>query len=81
MKLNIEDSVKPEAHPVRRIPFGARGKVERKLDELLETGIIEGIPEGPTGWVSVLVVIPESDGDIRICVDKRRANQAIVRVR
>ena len=42
LKLNIDDSVRPEAHPVRRIPFGARERVERKLDELLATGIIEG---------------------------------------
>ena len=27
LKLNIDDSVKSEAHPVRRIPFGAREKV------------------------------------------------------
>lgn len=52
-----------------------------KLHELLETGIIEELPEGPTGWVSVLVVTPKSDGDIRICVDMRCANIAIVRVR
>ena len=48
---------------------------ERKLDELLESGIIEEVPEGP------LVVIPKADGDIRICVDTRCANQAIVRER
>ncbi|XP_022788129.1 uncharacterized protein LOC111328046 [Stylophora pistillata] len=81
LKLNIDDSVKPVAQRVRRIPFGVREKVERKLDELLENGIIEEVPEGPTGWVSPLVVIPKADGDIRICVDMRCANQAIVRER
>ena len=52
---------------------------ERKLDELLESGIIEEMPEGPTGWVSPVVVIPKADRDIRICVDMRCANQAIAR--
>ena len=65
------------ARPVPRIPFGVREKVERKLDELLESGIIEEVPEGPT--VSPLLLIPMSDGDIRICVDMRCTNQAIVR--
>ena len=37
------------------------------------------MPEGPTGWVSPFVVIPKADGDIRICVEMRYANQAIVR--
>jgi len=81
LKLNIDDPVKPVAQPVRRIPFGVREKVERKLDELLERGIIEEVPEGPTGWVSLLVVISKGDGNIRICVDMRCANQAIVRER
>ena len=81
LKLNIDDSVKLVAQPVHRIPFGVREKVERKLDELLESGIIEEVPEGPTGWVSPLVVIPKADGDIRICVDMRCTNQAIVRER
>ena len=35
-KLNIDNSAKPVAQPVRRIPFGVREKVERKLDELME---------------------------------------------
>ena len=81
LKLNIDDSIKPVAQPVRRIPFAVREKVERKLDELLESGIIKEVPEGPTGWVSPLVVVPKPDGDVRICVGMRRANQAIIRER
>ena len=41
LKLNVDTSVKPVAQPVRRIPFGVRAKVEKKLDELLTCGIIE----------------------------------------
>ena len=69
LKLHIEDSVKPVAQHVRRIPLGLREKVEKKLDELLELDIIEGVPEGPSGWISPLVVVPKSDGDVRVCVD------------
>ena len=81
LKLKVDTSVKPFAQPVRRIPFGVREKVEKKLDELLTCGIIEEVPEGPTSWVSPLVVVPKPDGDVRICVDMRRANQAIIRER
>lgn len=74
LKLHIGESVKPVAQHVRRIPFGLRKKVDAKLDELLELDIIEEVPEGPSGWISPLVVVPKSDGDVRVCVDMRRAN-------
>ena len=67
LKLHIDDSVKPVAQHVRRIPFGLREKVDKKLDELLELYIIEGVPEGPSGWISRLVVVPKSDS-AWICV-------------
>ena len=51
------------------------------LDELLTCEIREEVPEGPTCWVSPLVVVPKPDSDVRICVDMRRANQAIIRER
>ena len=59
--------------------FGWGSAVDKKLDELLELDIIEGVPEGPTGWISPLVVVPKSDGDVRVCVGMHRANEAIIR--
>ena len=69
------------AQHVRRISFGLREKVDAKLDELLELDIIEEGPEGPSGSISLLVVVPKSDGDVKVCVDMRRANEAIIRER
>ena len=69
--------MKPVVQPLRRIPFGLREKVDEKLDELLQAEVIEEVPEGPSGWISPLVVVPKSDGDVRICVDMRRANSTL----
>ena len=55
-KLHINKNVKSVAQPVRRLPFGLRGKVGNKLDELLQEDIIEKVPCGPTEWTSPLVV-------------------------
>ena len=54
----------PNAQPIRRLPFQLREKADKKLDELMQAGIIEEVPEGPTTWISLLVVIPKTDGDI-----------------
>ena len=79
--LHIDKNVTPIAQPVRRLPYGLREKVDTKLDELLNKGIIEQVPDIPTTWVSPLVVIPKANGDVRICVDMRKANEALSRER
>ena len=40
--------------------------------------IIESV-EGPTSWVSPLVAVPKSNGEVRVCVDMWRANEAVIR--
>ena len=81
LKLHINKEVKPVAQQVRTLPFGLRDKVDLKLDDLLSKYIIEEVPDTPTSWISPLVVAQKPDGDIRVCVDMRRANEAIIRER
>jgi hypothetical protein len=79
-KIHVDPDVKPVAQSQRRIPFAMRDKLEAKIDELLADDIIERV-EGPTPWVSPLVIIPKPSGDIRVCVDMRQANTAVIRER
>ena len=60
--------------------MGLREKIEQKLEELVSHDIIEAV-EGPVPWVSPVVIVPKPSGDIRLSVDMRRANQAMVRER
>ncbi|PFX13288.1 Retrovirus-related Pol polyprotein [Stylophora pistillata] len=80
LKLHIDPSVTPVVQKMRRVPFSVKDKVTAKVNELLEKDIIEKV-EGPTVWVSPVVVAPKPSGDIRLCVDMRRANEAIIRER
>ena len=80
VQLSVDPEVKPVAQPVRRTPFGLRDKVEAKIQNLLDLDIIEHV-EKPTPWVSPIVVVPKPNNDIRITVDMRRVNEAILRER
>ena len=58
-----------------------RSIVDEQIDDLLDKDIIEKVDNTPSYWISPLVIVPKPNGDYRICVDMRRANQAIIRER
>ena len=80
VKLHIDPEVRPVAQSLRRVPYGLRDKVETEIQNLLKQGIIEPV-QGPTSWVSPLVIVPKPSGAVRLCLDMRRANEAIIRER
>ena len=80
VKLHVKDDVKPIIQPLRRPPYSLRNKIEDKLVELEELDIIEKV-DSPSAWVSPLVVVPKVNKDARLCVDMRRANEAVERER
>lgn len=76
--IPIDDKIKPVVQPYRRIPIPLEEKVEKKIDDLLERDIIEEV-RGSSRWISPIVPILKENGDLRLCVDMRRANTAIMR--
>ena len=78
VKLSIDKDVNPVAQPYRRVPFAMMDKLEAHLNELVEQDIMEKV-DGPTTWVSPVVIVLKSEGKIRLCVDMRQANRAIQR--
>ena len=80
VKVHIDPTVTPVIQPLRRLPYHTRAKVSEELDRLLKLDIIEPV-EGPTPWINPVVVVPKSSGEIRLCLDMRRANEAIIRER
>ena len=74
----MDESVTPSAQAMRRIPFSRKQKVVDKLEELEALDVIEKV-NGPTSWINPLVVVEKPNGDVRICLDMRQANRAILR--
>ena len=80
LKLHIDEQAQPVTQPLRRPAFSLKENTEKKLDELLQEDINEEV-EGPTPWVNPVVVVPKPNGDVRLCVDMRCTNKAIIRER
>ena len=78
----IDPNVTPIAQPHRRIPFHLQKMVEKEIETLLAQDIIEPV-KGPTEWVSPIVtpIKPNDLSRVRLCLDMRAANQAILRTR
>ena len=60
----------------RRLPLALRDEVSAELKRLQAQGIIEPIDSCP--WISNLVVVRKKTGSIRLCVDLRKANKAVI---
>lgn len=65
--------------PLRRTPYQLRKKLEEKVKELLDLDMIKPV-NGPTPWVNPVVYVPKRE-DIRLRLDMRRANEAVLRGR
>ena len=80
INLHIESSVPPVTQRHCRIPFHVRKNVEAKLKRLREMDVIEEVT-GLTPWVSLVVVVPKKNKGVCICIDTRKANEAIQRIK
>ncbi|UYV64370.1 K02A2.6-like [Cordylochernes scorpioides] len=71
---------KPEYPPVRalprRIPASLGNEVQSELEKMVKQGIITKIYH-ETEWSHPMVVVKKKSGQIRICLDPRKLNQAL----
>lgn len=77
IEIPLKPDVKGVVQPYRRTPVPLEQMVASKIDQMLNDGIIEKV-NGVSKWVSPMVVTPKGN-DIRICIDMRRANEAVER--
>ncbi|XP_043659792.1 uncharacterized protein K02A2.6-like [Drosophila teissieri] len=78
VKLTIDPDIDPVKQPMRRIPVALEDKVNAKLEEAHRMDIIEPV-SGHSPWISPMVIAFKPNGDIRLCLDMRQANRAILR--
>lgn len=74
-KIETGDAL-PIATPPRRVPMALEEKVDKMVEDLLKSDIIQP-SESP--WNAPIVIVAKKNGDIRMCVDYRRLNSVTKR--
>lgn len=75
-QIKRRPDVTPVIAKLRRLPLALRQQVSDELARLEHEDIIERVDASE--WVSPLVVVKKKDGSLRLCVDLREPNKAIV---
>ncbi|KAK0132248.1 hypothetical protein N1851_032926 [Merluccius polli] len=76
--IQIDASVTPKVHPPRKVPVTLREKLRTELNRMEKMKVITKIEE-PTQWVNPIVIVEKPNGKLRICLDPRDLNTAVMR--
>lgn len=73
----VDSKVKPVKQRLRRIPVALVEKVNKEIDSLLAAKIIEKCDH--SDWISPMTFAVKKSGSLRLCLDLRAVNKAIIR--
>lgn len=76
--IQIDESVPPVVSATRKIPIKLRPRLKAELDNMEKLQIIKK-EDGPTDWVSSIVVVEKPNKSLRVCLDPRNLNRAVKR--
>jgi hypothetical protein len=77
-EIKVKEGVEGVRELPRRVPYALQPRLKNTLDKLKEQNVIADV-EQPTEWVSSLVVVEKKDGSLRLCLDPKSLNSAIMR--
>ena len=78
--LRIDEAVVPVVMPSRRVPVSVQSSLKTELDRLTDMQVITPVDE-PTPWVNQMVATRKKTGEMRICIDPKELNKALLRER
>ena len=77
VKFHTDPNVPPVACRKKTVPYHLEAKLDEAIERMERDGVVED-HEGPAPWISNLVLAPKDDGSIRVTVDMREPNKAIL---
>ena len=75
--IKIDLQVPPVQHGRCKVPIEYKAEIEKELNKMVHQGIITKQME-PTPWVSSLTYPKKPNGKLRICLDPKDLNKAII---
>lgn len=79
VKLHVSEDVKPVREPCRPLPYHLQERGTKALTKMIHDDVIEEHPQNePAPWISNSVLIPKDDGTVRVTMDSRNVNKAIL---
>ena len=78
--IHLDPQIPSVIHPQRKVPIKIKKRIKTELDEMESLNIIKKIKVGePTAWVNSLVYREKQSGRLRLCLDPKDLNKAILR--
>ena len=65
--VKLKEGTKPIFKKYRNVAYALQPTLDAELERLQEEGILEPVQSSP--WATPLVVVPETNGKIRVCGD------------
>ncbi|XP_052783396.1 uncharacterized protein K02A2.6-like isoform X1 [Mya arenaria] len=76
--IHIKSDAIPVVHPPRRVPIAIKDRLKTELDRMVKDKVIVKVTE-PSVWVNSMVTVEKPNGSLRVCLDPKDLNEAIVR--
>ena len=75
--IKVDPTVPPVQHSRQKVPIKYKEEIKKELAEMVHQRIITKQTE-PTPWVSSLMYPKKANGKLRICLDPKDLNKAII---
>ena len=80
ISLKTDSTVTPVVLPPRRVPISQKQALKAELNRLVDLNVLTPVSE-PSQLVSQHVTREQKSGDLRICIDSKYLNKALLRER
>lgn len=76
--IKLRSDAVPVIHPPRKVPLGLHDRLKQTLAHMEAKQVIARV-DHPTEWVNSLVIVEKKNKDLRLCLDPKNLNEAVMR--